>query len=127
MHLFRNQVVFVPKGGVVQRAGSGEDLVLADSATGVNLHNQEVFVLSDGSVRSRNGLYVRLERSVTTINSLVIEAGETVFVRPFVAVQIMALSKQTTEKWPADPTWDAIAGASLVAGSAVFVGFAFRR
>jgi len=127
MHLLRDQTVFVPKGGVVQRAGSGEDLVLADSATGVNLHDQEVFVLSNGSVRCHNGLYLRLERSVTTVNSLVIEAGETVFVQPFVAVQIMALSKQTTEKWPADPTWDAILGASLIVGSVPFIGFVFKR
>lgn len=127
MHLFRDQTVFVPKGAVVQRAGSGEDLVLADQVSAVNLHDQEVFVLSDGSVRCRNGLYVRLVMSVTTSGSLVIERGETVFVQPFVAVLVASLSKQTAQRPPPDNFWDAVLGASLIVGTVPFVGFVFKR
>ncbi|MBN1774496.1 MAG: hypothetical protein JXB32_24765 [Deltaproteobacteria bacterium] len=127
MRLARSQVLFLPRGAVVQRIGTAEDLVLADLVQAENLHDQDVFVLDDGRIRSRNGLYVRLLSSVVAHGDLVIETGETLFVQPYSAVLVAALSKQTAEKWPADSFWDAAIGTSLIAGTGVFVGFAFRR
>ncbi len=125
MHLLRNQLLFLPMGSVVQRVGYGEDLVLADQASARNLHDEDVFVLEDGRIRCRNGLYVKLLASVTTVNDLVVAEGETLYVQPYSAVVPAALVKQSVRNVVYPPTshWDAAIGSGKIVLVGLIVGF----
>ncbi len=123
MFLSKDSPIIIPSGSVVIRAGQVEQLRTSDVVHAKTLHNEEVVVV-EGGVRSRNGMYAELEGGVPTTEGLAVSGGETVFVLPWVAVQLVSTvpAKQGIVKYPPSTPWDAIMGTSLIVGASVFIG-----